>query len=86
MAIYNALISGSFAIQFFEGLRWTGSDLDIFIEGGSSARELEQYLVMIEGYRISDERDQDDEVYLAMSGIDKVRRLQCAYSYVPQHF
>ena len=80
MAIHNTLISGSFAIQVFEGLKWTESDLDIFVESGLDAIEMQQYLVIMEGYRLCDLRDRDDEGYFAMSKIVKVRLLKWAYS------
>lgn len=51
----DALISGSFALQFFERILWEGSDLDIFVESGQRALELEKHLVNIEGYRLSRE-------------------------------
>ena len=80
MAIHDALISGSFAIQFFEGLKWTESDLDIFVESGLDAIEMQQYLVSMEGYSVCNLRDRDDEGYFAMSKIVKVRLLKWACS------
>ena len=48
MGTFDALISGSFAVQFFEGVTWTESDLDIFVEYGSDAKEMEAYICSVE--------------------------------------
>ena len=72
MARHGALISGSFAIQFFERVRWNESDLDIFIENGTDAGDFEQYLCGTEKYHMTRERDEAEEVYLAMSELVKV--------------
>ena len=47
----NALISGSFALQFFERVAWEGSDLDLFVEAGEDAQVLANHLVQVERYR-----------------------------------
>ena len=70
MGKHDALVSGSFAVQFFERLTWKKSDLDIFIEQGSGALAFEQYLCEREGYRFS--REGGDEAYHAMSALVKV--------------
>ena len=55
LAQCNALISGSFALQFFEGVIWPESDLDIFVEDGPGSRSLCDYLTNEEGYsRVQD--------------------------------
>lgn len=82
MAIHNALISGSFAIQFFEGLKWTESDLDIFVESGPGVTKLRQYLFEVEGYCTADLEGRENEVYLTLSGIAEVRQLEYTY---PNH-
>lgn len=52
MGKHNVLISGSFAIQFFERVTWEESDLDLYAEAGTSTEALEKYLCKNEGYRI----------------------------------
>jgi len=48
---YNALISGSFALQFFERpAKWTAADMDIYVEFGDDLAGLSLYLVEQEGY------------------------------------
>ncbi|KAL8755015.1 MAG: hypothetical protein Q9199_003945 [Rusavskia elegans] len=54
MAETNALISGSFAIQFFERVVWSSSDLDMYVEEGEDSDTIAQYLVMSEGYTLED--------------------------------
>lgn len=46
----DGLISGSFALQFFEREYWEGSDLDIYVEEGKGGLGLGRYLVYVEGY------------------------------------
>lgn len=49
---YDALISGSFALQFFDGVVWDESDLDIFVEDGDYAPlAIGEYLIEREGYK-----------------------------------
>lgn len=50
MGMYNAVISGSFAVQYFDRQTWKESDLDIFIAKGQSAWDLERYLCEVENY------------------------------------
>ncbi|KAI4248161.1 MAG: hypothetical protein LQ352_006006 [Teloschistes flavicans] len=50
MGKHDILISGSFAIQFFERVTWKESDLDLYAEAGSSAEALEKHLREKEGY------------------------------------
>ena len=50
MCEYEALISGSFVLQYFEKVLWEESDLDIFIKQGDGADAFAQYLVKEEGY------------------------------------
>lgn len=71
MAFCDALISGSFAIQFFERVSWRESDLDVYIEDGPDAEDFEQYLCQKEGYHVSRERE-EDELYLP-SKVDNFR-------------
>lgn len=48
---HDALISGSFALQFFERVCWEESDLDIYVEQGEGATQLTRYLKKVEGYQ-----------------------------------
>jgi hypothetical protein len=50
MGKYDALISGSFAIQFFDHVSWTESDLDIFVEGEENSKAMGRYLMEQEKY------------------------------------
>ena len=66
----DALISGSFALQFFERVIWQESDLDIVVEEGTGADKLAEYLIRVEGYERS--KNQDFEAY-RVDDIDGVR-------------
>lgn len=52
MAEVNAIISGSFALQFFERVEWTESDLDIYVHDVNDmyGQALGKYLQSVEGY------------------------------------
>ncbi|KAH8683003.1 hypothetical protein BGZ60DRAFT_551938, partial [Tricladium varicosporioides] len=55
MSQCNALISGSFALQFFERVVWKNSHLDIYVEcqpEGETALPLEEHLVGVEHYTL----------------------------------
>ena len=49
---HDALISGSFALQYFERAVWKESGLDVFIKEESGA-DFMNYLSVAEGYRLS---------------------------------
>lgn len=51
MGRYNALVSGSVALQLFERTLWKESDLDIFMETGESAEAFGDYIMEKEGYK-----------------------------------
>lgn len=51
MGKYNALVSGSVALQLFERTLWKESDLDIFMETGENAEAFGDYIMEKEGYR-----------------------------------
>jgi hypothetical protein len=51
MRDHRAVISGSFALQFFERVSWKESDLDLFVQKPSEAKALKEHLVRKEGYR-----------------------------------
>lgn len=46
----DALISGSFALQFFEHVNWPGSDLDMYVEKGQRMESMHRYLTETAGY------------------------------------
>jgi len=58
MARHEALISGSFALQFFARTVWEDSDLDIYLEAPGQGKEdgmkaLARHLMENEGYNFS---------------------------------
>lgn len=66
----RAIISGSFALQFFERVTWPDSDLDVFIDeskSGAYACMLE-YLISSEGYTLAEDGTDEDQFYTKMSG------------------
>ena len=55
MALCNALISGSVALQFFNRSVWEDSTLDISVyKGGHNEGRISQYLIAQEGYILVD--------------------------------
>ncbi|KAL2073368.1 hypothetical protein VTL71DRAFT_10692 [Oculimacula yallundae] len=60
MAQSNALISGSFAVQFFDDVSWNESDLDIYV-GHDGAAALGTFLCRKEGYRHEKKSAEDDD-------------------------
>ena len=63
MGKYDALIDGSFAIQFFERLTWPDSDLDFFVEQGRGFESFCKYLVEAEGYQLVRTTQEDPHQY-----------------------
>lgn len=53
----NALISGSFALQFFERVVWPDSDLDIMVQEGEDLERMAKHLIESEGYKMVSEND-----------------------------
>ncbi|KAK6342468.1 hypothetical protein TWF718_007871 [Orbilia javanica] len=53
MARHNALVSGSHALQFLARVKWTDSDLDVYITGEEGLREFADHLTQKEGYAFS---------------------------------
>ena len=53
MAKTDALIAGSFVVQFFERTSWKPFDLDILVEHGECANTFQRYLLDKEGYEFS---------------------------------
>lgn len=77
----DALISGSFALQFFEGTVWREADLDIYVQGmGWALNGVEEeegpgslctFLVEVEGCRLTKtmETEEYDGQVLSISGV-----------------
>jgi hypothetical protein len=63
MRDHRAVISGSFALQFFERVIWKESDLDLFVQKPSEAKALKEHLVRTEGYRRRREASDDATQY-----------------------
>ena len=55
----GALVSGSFAVQYFERVTWEESDLDIFVKGGAGADAFGKYLMETEDYEFHTAKGQD---------------------------
>ncbi|KAH7356850.1 hypothetical protein BKA65DRAFT_495597 [Rhexocercosporidium sp. MPI-PUGE-AT-0058] len=74
LARYNALISGSFVIQFFDDTFWKESDLDIYVERESAAA-FGTYLCQNEGYRFDRHSTEVNEYdFLGFSQVDTYLR------------
>jgi hypothetical protein len=75
----DALISGSFALQFFDRVVWSESDLDIYVQHSRLTAQSEesdalaQYLVSVEGYALDRMQDVTQISYHDKLDIDKVR-------------
>lgn len=57
----EAIISGSFALQFFDGIIWQESDLDVYVGPSGGAVSFGNYLHTEEGYRLVGENGDADE-------------------------
>jgi hypothetical protein len=68
LGMCGAIISGSFALQYFARVVWPESDLDIFAQQ-DHFESLSAFLTMREGYRLTDERLLED---YASVGVRKV--------------
>ena len=60
----DAVISGSFALQFFDDILWSESGLDLYVQDGKRAVDLQTYLLEKEGYRQVGEKVPATEDYL----------------------
>lgn len=78
MARYNALISGSFVIQFFDDSFWKESDLDIYVERESAAA-FGTHLCQKEGYRFDRGSTEDDD-YDFLGFVQVITMLICSLS------
>jgi hypothetical protein len=58
---YGGLISGSFALQFFERVTWPESDLDIFVQRPGGYFPIVKYLIENEAYEPSLDNDTRDK-------------------------
>jgi hypothetical protein len=70
MARHEALISGSFALQFFDRLLWKDADLDLYVDyslrGAERATDaLGQYLKKVEGYDLQAATFSTEHEYVA---------------------
>ena len=59
LAENNGLISGGFAVHFFDRVKWD-SDLDIFAPQDFHARAIRLYLEDFEGYKLVKKKDVGD--------------------------
>ncbi|KAI0012491.1 hypothetical protein F4779DRAFT_614462 [Xylariaceae sp. FL0662B] len=57
----DALISGSFALQFLERVVWPESDLDIMVQDGENLEGLARFLTETEGYEMTLSKGLSDE-------------------------
>ena len=62
MGRYNALVSGSLALQFFERVVWNDSDMDVFMTKGDGATEFARYICRRENY-LYNESKSTDKIY-----------------------
>ncbi len=74
----DALISGSFALQFFERVTWPESDLDIMVRDGDALEEMHRYLTKSEGYSMVCEAMRESKIAIGIeatgySDIDVVK-------------
>lgn len=72
MGELNVIISGSFAVQFFERMTWPSSDLDLYVKDGEELMAPHAYLLGSEGYTLQSETDTEDLPY-AMHNLVTVR-------------
>jgi hypothetical protein len=63
----EAVISGSFALQFFERITCQDSDLDIFIKHGNKVGALSDHLTAVEGYQLQERDPALDETWFYRS-------------------
>ncbi|KAL8683009.1 MAG: hypothetical protein Q9186_001004 [Xanthomendoza sp. 1 TL-2023] len=76
----DALISGSFALQYFERVTWPASDLDIFVEYGEQCQKLCEYLAETEEYCQTKEMVAlVDQAYLADSLVMVLENVQAVH-------
>lgn len=60
MAKYDAVISGSVALQFFDRVVWKESDLDIYVRGKENTTAFIEYFSRSEGYTLGKAKDDCD--------------------------
>lgn len=72
MARHNAIISGSFALQFLDRVIWDDSDLDVYVETEIGSKELGDYLSTFENYRL-EEPVEGADTYHEVKGLSQVR-------------
>ena len=64
----NTVISGSLAVQFFDRVVWTESDMDLFVAEGKNAKMLRRYLREEEGYSQDRSNGASDRTYVRFFG------------------
>lgn len=72
MSQCDAVISGSFAIQFFDDVFWPESDLDLYVQS-EHAENFRKYLCGKEGYVQKAEDCWDSYIALPGSQVEDVR-------------
>ncbi|KAL8936155.1 MAG: hypothetical protein Q9211_004322 [Gyalolechia sp. 1 TL-2023] len=72
MAKSDALISGSFALHFFERSVWLPEDLDIYARDGQESNSLSMYLEQSEGYLLVSAKENAEE-YAGLEFVVSVR-------------
>ncbi len=74
MAEADALISGSFGLQFFDRVVWEDSDLDIYVKGNwedAGPNSFCEHLVQVEGYTLKNtmEMEEYQDQVITISGV-----------------
>lgn len=54
MAKHDALVHGSLPLQFFKGVVWDESDMDVVMQDGNGVEAFGNYLINAEGYELHD--------------------------------
>ncbi|KAJ4409451.1 hypothetical protein N0V82_009471 [Gnomoniopsis sp. IMI 355080] len=57
LALCDALIAGSFALQFFEQVDWLSSDIDLYARMGKDVEAMHSYFIKEEGYALAPYHD-----------------------------
>ncbi|KAI1282223.1 hypothetical protein F5Y07DRAFT_395023 [Xylaria sp. FL0933] len=71
----DALIGGSFALQFFANKFWSESDLDINLRDGHGVESLARYLTEVEGYEQARNQELEHWDYENASRLQDINRI-----------
>ncbi|KAI0816589.1 hypothetical protein GGR55DRAFT_697422 [Xylaria sp. FL0064] len=71
----DALIGGSFALQFFANKFWPESDLDINLRDGDGVESLARYLTEVEGYEVARNQELEHWEYENTSRLRDLNRI-----------